>query len=93
MSFIASPAGEKAVRDKVRELAKGFIIALYSEKVDIYEVKSLGVDMGTLAPTASLRKPGPTELSFEVDGHIGHGITEAEAYAAALLWLAERSEK
>ncbi len=78
MSFIASPAGEKAVRDKVRELCNADkkikrITSTHStcnwkEIPDTHTIELLGVSCYVQADT------------------------EPEAYAAALIWLAERGD-
>ena len=66
--WLASPAGEKAVRDKVRELC---------ETVEYEYVRSRNIHRvwPFLEWTERI-------LSFNAD-------TEAEAYAAALLWMGE----
>ncbi len=86
-AYFASPAGEKAVRDKVRE-----------------ECDRLGYDLryGYLTMCAGNRQhfvlTGPPDkhtITYSIIANKGsnnYADTEAAAYAAALIWLAERGD-
>ncbi len=68
--YLASPAGEKVVRDKVRELCPNGSSICYVYFPDLLLGHRLGIDI-----------PGSPEFDC---------ATEAEAYAAVLLWLVKQ---
>ncbi len=75
--YLASPAGEKAVRDKVRELW------LSASTGNVWYAE--GTDDTVMVALYNVNTPTQIEQFC--------ASTEAEAYAAAVIWLTERSEK